>query len=45
MTQKAEPFNVEELLAKAKKPSADALRLHPYYKGKVEISLKARAKT
>jgi malate dehydrogenase (oxaloacetate-decarboxylating) len=44
MTEKAEPLNIEELLAKAKQPSADALRLHPYYKGKVEISLKARVR-
>ena len=27
--------NVEELLAKAKKPAADAMILHPYYKGKI----------
>ncbi len=33
--------NVEELLAKAKKPAADALKLHPFYKGKIEITLKA----
>ena len=26
---------VEELLAKAKKPSADAMLLHPFYHGKV----------
>ncbi len=30
----------EELLAKAKKPSADALELHPFYRGKVETMLK-----
>ncbi len=28
-------YNVDELLAKAKKPSKDALRLHPFYHGKV----------
>lgn len=44
MTEKAEPYNIEELLAKAKQPSADALRLHPFYKGKVEIALKARVR-
>ncbi len=33
-------FSVEELLAKAKKPSADALKLHPFYRGKVETVLK-----
>ncbi|MBM4055721.1 MAG: NADP-dependent malic enzyme [Planctomycetes bacterium] len=27
----------EELLAKAKKPAEDAMRLHPFYKGKVQI--------
>ena len=33
-------LNIEELLAKAKKPSADAMVLHPFYKGKVETALK-----
>jgi malate dehydrogenase (oxaloacetate-decarboxylating) len=33
---------VEELLAKAEQPTKDALRLHPYYKGKVGITLKCR---
>lgn len=33
-------MNVEELLAKAKKPSADAMRLHPFYRGKIETTLK-----
>jgi malate dehydrogenase (oxaloacetate-decarboxylating) len=32
--------NVEELLEKAKKPAADALKLHPFYKGKMETTLK-----
>jgi len=27
----------EELLAKAKKPAEDAMRLHPFYRGKVQI--------
>jgi malate dehydrogenase (oxaloacetate-decarboxylating) len=27
----------EELIAKAEKPGKDAMRLHPYYKGKIEI--------
>jgi malate dehydrogenase (oxaloacetate-decarboxylating) len=27
----------EELLAKAEKPAADALRLHPFYRGKVQV--------
>ncbi len=30
----------EELLAKAKKPAADAMALHPFYRGKVETALK-----
>ncbi len=29
--------SVEELLAKAQKPSADAMQLHPFYRGKVEV--------
>jgi malate dehydrogenase (oxaloacetate-decarboxylating) len=40
MAEKASSLNVEELLAKAKQPSADAMKLHPFYKGKVEIALK-----
>ncbi|HEY47700.1 MAG: malate dehydrogenase [Anaerolineae bacterium SM23_ 63] len=42
MTTSDSEINIEELLAKAKKPSADALKLHPYYRGKVEVALKAR---
>jgi len=30
----------EELLAKAKKPAEDAMRMHPYYKGKVQTAPK-----
>ena len=30
----------EELLAKAKKPAEDAMRLHPFYRGKVQIASK-----
>ena len=36
----AEQLTKEELLAKAKKPAADALELHPFYRGKVETMLK-----
>jgi malate dehydrogenase (oxaloacetate-decarboxylating) len=32
--------NVAELLAKAKKPGEDALRLHPLYRGKLEVTPK-----
>jgi len=31
----------EQLLAKAKKPAQDAMKLHPYYGGKIEIAPKA----
>jgi malate dehydrogenase (oxaloacetate-decarboxylating) len=34
----------EELLAKAQKPSADAMRLHPFYRGKVETALRCRVR-
>ncbi|OGO18720.1 MAG: malate dehydrogenase [Chloroflexi bacterium RBG_16_48_8] len=44
MPPKTEPTTVEELLAKAEQPSADAMRLHPFYHGKVETSLKARVR-
>ena len=33
-------MNVDELLAKAKKPAADAMKLHPFYRGKIETALK-----
>jgi malate dehydrogenase (oxaloacetate-decarboxylating) len=33
---------VEELLAKAKQPSKDAMRLHPFYRGKIEVIPKCR---
>jgi malate dehydrogenase (oxaloacetate-decarboxylating) len=32
--------NVDELLEKAKKPAADAIKLHKFYKGKMETNLK-----
>ena len=32
-----EKVTVEELLAKAQKPAEDAMKLHPFYKGKVQI--------
>jgi malate dehydrogenase (oxaloacetate-decarboxylating) len=34
------PANIEELLLKAQKPSADALRLHPFYQGKLAVTPK-----
>ncbi len=38
-------LSVEELLAKAAKPSADAMRLHPFYRGKVETALKCTVRS
>ena len=38
----AEKPNVEELLAKANKPNEDAMRLHPFYKGKIAVTPKCR---
>jgi malate dehydrogenase (oxaloacetate-decarboxylating) len=35
-----EQFDEEKLLAKAKKPSADAMAMHPFYRGKIETALK-----
>lgn len=32
--------NVAELLARAQKPAEEALRLHPYYRGKLEVTPK-----
>src|SRR4030067_491219 len=40
MLKDAPALTTEELLAKAKKPSADAMKLHPFYRGKVETTLK-----
>jgi malate dehydrogenase (oxaloacetate-decarboxylating) len=34
----------EELLAKATKPAQEAMRLHPFYRGKIETALKARVR-
>ncbi|MBP8003353.1 MAG: NADP-dependent malic enzyme [Chloroflexi bacterium] len=40
LVKEEKAINVEELLAKAKKPSADAMKLHPFYRGKIETTLK-----
>jgi malate dehydrogenase (oxaloacetate-decarboxylating) len=40
MLKEEKTINVDELLAKAQKPSADAMKLHPFYRGKVETALK-----
>lgn len=31
----------EELLARAKKPGEDSMKLHPFYRGKIEVALKS----
>jgi malate dehydrogenase (oxaloacetate-decarboxylating) len=41
MNRAKEVLNVTELLAKAQKPSVDAMKLHPFYRGKIETALKA----
>lgn len=33
--------DVKELLAKAAKPGEDALKMHPFYRGKIEVATKA----
>ena len=40
MLKEKDPTIVDQLLAKAAKPSADAMILHPFYRGKVETTLK-----
>ncbi len=40
MLTEEKTIDIDALLAKAKKPSADALTLHPFYRGKVETTLK-----
>ncbi|GAB4572065.1 MAG: NADP-dependent malic enzyme [Anaerolineae bacterium] len=39
------PVTKEELLEKAKKPAADALRLHPFYRGKIQTALRASVRS
>lgn len=43
--ENVEQPSVEQLLAKATKPSADAMRLHPFYQGKVETTLKCTVRS
>jgi malate dehydrogenase (oxaloacetate-decarboxylating) len=40
MLKEDQAVSIEELLAKAKKPSADAMLMHPFYRGKIETALK-----
>jgi malate dehydrogenase (oxaloacetate-decarboxylating) len=44
MLKEAPKPTTEALLAKAQKPSADAVRLHPFYRGKVETTLRCRVR-
>ncbi len=44
MAQKLDAHDIDALLAKAKEPAAEAMRLHPFYRGKVEVALKARVR-
>lgn len=39
------PLSKEELLAKAKKPAEDAMRLHSFYRGKVQTALKCAVRS
>ena len=36
----SEKIKKEELLLKTKKPEEEALKLHPYYQGKIQIAPK-----
>jgi len=38
-------MNVDQLLAKATKPASDAMKLHPFYRGKVETALKCTVRS
>lgn len=40
MSEEPLPLTPEALLAKAKQPFADALRLHPFYRGKIQTALR-----
>ena len=40
MLAEKDAFDVDALLAKAKKPAGDAMLLHPFYRGKIETTLK-----
>lgn len=44
MLKDAPTVSKEELLAKAKKPAEDAMRLHSFYRGKVETALRCRVR-
>ncbi len=40
----SEKLTVEELIERAKQPGRDAMRLHPFYRGKIEVVPKCRIK-
>jgi malate dehydrogenase (oxaloacetate-decarboxylating) len=44
MIKDAPKVTKEELLAKAKQPAADAMRLHPFYHGKIQTALRCRVR-
>lgn len=44
MAETTDAHDIEAMLAKAKEPAADAMRLHPFYRGKVEVAVKARVR-
>jgi malate dehydrogenase (oxaloacetate-decarboxylating) len=45
MLTEKKAVDVNELLAKAKQPSADAMKLHPFYRGKIETTLKCAVRS
>ncbi len=45
MLKENPPIDVDKLLAKATKPSGDAMKLHPFYRGKVETALKCTVRS
>jgi malate dehydrogenase (oxaloacetate-decarboxylating) len=44
LTNDTPQVTTEELLEKAKRPSADAMRLHPFYHGKIQTALRCRVR-
>src|SRR6185503_10450904 len=44
MMLNAPTLTTEELLTKATQPARDALRLHPFYRGKIETAVKCRVR-
>jgi malate dehydrogenase (oxaloacetate-decarboxylating) len=45
MVKEEENISIDELLAMAEKPSADAMNLHPFYRGKIETVLKCTVRS